>query len=64
MGLFDNYEEIESKVEITIADNGYVLTIQAKERSEVEDKWASDYSFVFTDNLGLHSALDQLKEVV
>ena len=64
MGLFDDYTDIESKFEVTIADNGYVLTIQAKERSAEEDNWTTDFNFVFTDNLGLHSAVDQLKEII
>lgn len=62
MNLFNGYTEIERTFEITVADNGYVLKINAK--STEEDDWVSDYSFVFNDLPSLNSAIDALTELV
>lgn len=62
MNLFNGYTEIERTFEITVADNGYVLKINAK--SSEEDDWVSDYSFVFNDQPSLNSAIDALTELV
>ncbi len=61
--MFDNYEDIERTFEITVADNGFVLKLSAKQRNE-EDSWASDYSFVFGNLEQLTAAIDALSEVV
>ena len=62
MNLFNGYTEIERTFEVTIADNGYVLKINAK--SCTDDDWVSDYSFVFADLPSLNSAIDALTELV
>ncbi len=62
MNLFNGYSEIERTFEITVADNGYVLKINAK--SSGEDDWVTDYSFVFNDLPSLNSAIDALTELV
>jgi hypothetical protein len=61
--MFDNYEDIERTFEVTVADNGFVLKLSAKQRNE-EDSWASDYSFVFGNLEQLTAAIDALSEVV
>ena len=61
--MFDNYEDIERTFEVTVADNGFVLKLSAKQRDE-EDSWASDYSFVFADLDQLSAAIDALTELV
>lgn len=61
--MFDNYEDIERTFEVTVADNGFVLKLSAKQRNE-EDSWASDYSFVFADLEQLSAAIDALSELV
>ena len=61
--MFDNYEDIERTFEVTVADNGFVLKLSAKQRDE-EDSWASDYSFVFADLNQLSAAIDALTELV
>lgn len=61
--MFDAYEDIERTFEVTVADNGFVLKLSAKQRDE-EDSWASDYSFVFADLDQLSAAIDALTELV
>jgi len=61
--MFNDYEEIERTFEVTVADNGFVLKLSAKQRG-VEDSWASDYSFVFGNLEQLTAAIDALTEVV
>jgi len=61
MNLFNTYEEIENTFEVTVADNGFVLKINAKEAGK-EDTWASDVSFVFSNLDELSTAIDTLKE--
>ena len=61
--MFDAYEDIERTFEVTVADNGFVLKLSAKQRDE-EDSWASDYSFVFADLNQLSAAIDALTELV
>ena len=61
--MFDNYEDIERTFEVTVADNGFVLKLSAKQRNE-EDSRASDYSFVFGNLEQLTAAIDALSEVV
>ena len=60
--LFAGYTEIERTFEVTIADNGYVLKINAK--TSEDDNWSTDYSFVFADKPSLDSAIDTLTELV
>ena len=60
--LFNGYTDIERTFEVTIADNGFVLKINAKEGDD--DDWASDYNFVFPDLPSLNSAIDTLTELV
>jgi hypothetical protein len=59
--MFDNYEEIERTFEVTVADNGFVLKLSAKQKG-VENSWASDYSFVFGNLDQLSTAIDAIKE--
>tara|TARA_Y100000289_G_C3837565_1_gene106827 strand:- start:14 stop:208 length:195 start_codon:yes stop_codon:yes gene_type:complete len=60
--LFSGYTEIERTFEVTIADNGFILKINAK--TGEDDAWATDYSFVFNDLPSLNSAIDTLTELV
>jgi hypothetical protein len=60
--LFSGYEDIERTFEVTVADNGYILKINAK--SSADEDWATDYSFVFNDLPSLNSAIDTLTELV
>jgi len=62
MNLFTGYTEIERTFEVTVADNGYILKINAKTNDD--DNWATDYSFVFPDLPSLNSAIDTLSELV
>lgn len=62
MNLFTGYTEIERTFEVTVADNGYVLKINAK--ASEDDNWTTDYSFVFADKPSLDSAIDTLTELV
>ena len=62
MNLFTGYTDIERTFEVTIADNGFVLKINAK--SNEDEDWASDYNFVFPDLPSLNSAIDTLTELV
>ena len=62
MNLFNGYTDIERTFEVTIADNGFVLKINAK--SSADDDWAGDYNFVFPDLPSLNSAIDTLTELV
>ena len=59
--LFSGYTEIERTFEVTVADNGFILKINAKTGDEV---LATDYSFVFNDLPSLNSAIDTLTELV
>ena len=59
--LFSGYTEIERTFEVTVADNGFILKINAKTGDE---DWATDYSFVFNDLPSLNSAIDTLTELV
>ncbi len=61
--MFDAYEEIENTFEVTVADNGFVLKINAREAGK-EDTWASDVSFVFANLNELSAAIDTLTEMV
>lgn len=61
MGLFDEYREIDNTFEITVADNGFILKLNAKSGDE---GWVTDYSFVFHDLPSLNSAIDALTELV
>ena len=61
MGLFDGYKEIDNTFEITVADNGFILKLNAKSGDE---GWVTDYSFVFHDLPSLNSAIDTLTELV
>ena len=61
MNLFTGYTEIERTFEVTVADNGYILKINAK--TGEDDTWATDYSFVFADKPSLDSAIDALTEL-
>jgi len=61
--MFDNYEDIERTFEVTVADNGFVLKLSAKQRG-LADSWATDYSFVFGNLEQLTTAIDALSEVV
>jgi hypothetical protein len=61
--MFDNYEEIERTFEVTVADNGFVLKLSAKQKG-VENSWASDYSFVFGNLDQLSTAIDAIKEAM
>jgi hypothetical protein len=61
--MFSTYEDIENTFEITVADNGYILKISAKEIGK-EDSWVSDVSFIFSDLDQLSSAIDALSELV
>jgi len=63
MNLFETYEEIENTFEVTVADNGFVLKINAKESGK-EDTWASDVSFVFSNLDELSAAINALTELV
>ena len=62
MNLFNGYTEIERTFEVTVADNGFVLKINAK--NSEDDNWVSDFSFVFPDLPSLNSAIDTLTELV
>ena len=62
MNLFTGYTEIERTFEVTVADNGYVLKINAK--ASEDDNGTTDYSFVFADKPSLDSAIDTLTELV
>ena len=62
MNLFTGYTEIERTFEVTVADNGYILKINAK--TNEDDSWTTDYSFVFPDKPSLDSAIDTLSELV
>ena len=62
MNLFTGYTDIERTFEVTIADNGYILKINAK--TGEDDTWCGDYSFVFPDLPSLNSAIDTLSEIV
>ena len=62
MNLFNGYTDIERTFEVTIADNGFVLKINAK--TDEDEAWATDYSFVFPDLPSLNSAIDTLTELV
>lgn len=61
--MFSTYEDIENTFEITVADNGYILKISAKEIGK-EDSWVSDVSFIFSNLDELSSAIDALSELV
>jgi len=61
--MFDDYEEIDPKFEVTVADNGYVLSFTAKERGK-DDSWSSEHTFVFGNLDQLSSAIDAITEVV
>lgn len=61
--MFDAYEEIENTFEVTVADNGFVLKINAKEAGK-DDAWSSDVSFVFANLNELSAAIDTLTEMV
>ena len=61
--MFGTYEEIENTFEITVADNGYILKISAKEVGK-EDAWVSDVSFIFSNLDELSAAIDALSELV
>ena len=63
MTLFESYEEIENTFEVTVADNGFVLKINAREAGK-DDAWASDVSFVFADLDELSAAINALTELV
>ena len=63
MNLFDTYEEIENTFEVTVADNGFVLKINAREAGK-DDAWASDISFVFSNLDELSAAINALTELV
>jgi hypothetical protein len=60
--LFSGYTDIERTFEVTVADNGFILKINAK--SSADEDWAGDYSFVFPDLPSLNSAIDTLTELV
>ena len=62
MNLFTGYTDIERTFEVTIADNGFVLKINAK--TNEDDHFTTDYSFVFPDLPSLNSAIDNLTELV
>jgi len=62
MNLFTGYNEIERTFEVTVADNGYILKINAKTNEDAS--WSTDYSFVFNDLPSLNSAIDALSEIV
>jgi len=61
MNLFTGYREIDNTFEITVADNGFILKINAKSG---EEGWVTDYSFVFHDLPSLNSAIEKLTELV
>ena len=61
--MFSTYEDIERTFEITVADNGFILKISAKEVGK-EDSWVSDVSFIFPDLEQLSTAIDALSELV
>ena len=61
--MFGTYEEIENTFEITVADNGYILKISAKEVGK-EDSWVSDVSFIFPNLDELSTAIDARSELV
>ena len=61
--MFSTYEEIENTFEITVADNGFILKINAKEVRK-DDSWSSDVSFIFSSLDELSSAIDALTELV
>ena len=61
--MFSTYEEIENTFEITVADNGFILKINAKEVGK-DDSWSSDVSFIFSSLDELSSAIDALTELV
>ena len=60
--LFSGYTDIERTFEVTVADNGFILKINAK--SSADEDWTGDYSFVFPDLPSLNSAIDTLTELV
>lgn len=61
--MFGTYEEIENTFEITVADNGFILKINAKEIGK-DDSWSSDVSFIFSSLDELSTAIDALSELV
>lgn len=61
--MFDFYEDIEPEFQVTIADNGFTLTIRAKEKGK-EDSWCQDRVFVFKTDQELFSAINLLTELV
>lgn len=61
--MFGTYEEIDNTFEITVADNGFILKINAKEVGK-EDSWASDVSFIFPNLDELSAAIDAITELV
>ena len=61
--MFSTYGDIENTFEFTVADNGYILKISAKEIGK-EDSWVSDVSFIFSNLDELSSAIDALKELM
>ena len=61
--MFSTYEEIDNTFEITVADNGFILKINAKEVGK-DDSWSSDVSFIFSSLDELSSAIDALTELV
>jgi len=63
MKHFEFYEEIEPEFTVTIADNGFVMVIQAKEMGS-EDTWAKSHTLVFTDPAAFYQAIENLTELV
>ena len=59
--MFDDYKEIDSTFEVTVADNGFVLKLSG--RDATTEEWASP-TFIFADLDGLSKAIDTLKELV
>jgi hypothetical protein len=61
--MFERYEDIEPEFQVTIAHNGFTLSIRAKEKGK-EDTWQQDRVFVFTTDQELFNAINLLTELV
>ena len=63
MKHFELYEDFEPEFTVTIADNGFVMVINAKEIG-TEETWGKSHTLVFTDPAAFYQAIEHLSELV
>ena len=56
---FDEFKEVSARVEITFAENGYVIFVGGQSK---DNEWINKV-YVYTNEIDFHAALSLLSEI-